>query len=685
MAAIEILTKLVTKSIKDSMGLAPSRIATSRSKPVRADQQKERRLLAKGVRQSWRFLVLFLAVMAGESTVFSQGPPINAPDSTRVIQFLNQTISWYRELTVQQKIATEPTDLMVVYDNRQTGNQAARLAFDFARAEAELATQQASRTQQQTTSSQYQSLRQLQERLDKQVQDTQAELDSVKQKMAIATGTNRQQLQSQVSELQGELELLEARRDAVRSMVEFVSGSSATGLGSTGLKAQIEALASSVPELSSAQVPNQNGAQPNVLQNPSLVSSKPEISGLWDLAAEVFSLSAKVHVIESAIGQTGALSKSSEELKAPLLKQLVSLSDEGDRLATQADTANQSELGRERQQLDALAKQFKQISAAAIPLTKQGVLLDAYQRNLANWRDEIRSQYRSQLKNLGARLGFLALVLLVVTAATELWRRAVYRYVHDSRRRYQFLLLRKFVLWALVAIIVAFAFASRLGSIVTFAGLITAGVAVALQSVILSIVGYFFLIGKYGIRVGDRIQIGSVAGEVIDVGLVRMHLMELDGGGAGGPTGRVVAFSNSIVFQAAAGLFKQIPGIHFAWHEITLTLSPDADHASIKKQLLKAVEIVLSDYQEEIERQNREIERTGISTPPITLQPTIQLRFSRSGIEAVVRYPVDLHRAAEIDERVSHELLKTIGQDPKLELAASGAPEQRLRTDVSAS
>ena len=81
--------------------------------------------------------------------------------------------------------------------------------------------------------------------------------------------------------------------------------------------------------------------------------------------------------------------------------------------------------------------------------------------------------------------------------------------MQEPRRRYQLLLVRRIVLWALVVAIVGFTFATELGSLATFAGLITAGLAVAMQSVLVSIVGYFFLIGKYGIRVGDRVQIGT--------------------------------------------------------------------------------------------------------------------------------------------------------------------------------
>ena len=97
------------------------------------------------------------------------------------------------------------------------------------------------------------------------------------------------------------------------------------------------------------------------------------------------------------------------------------------------------------------------------------------------------------------------------------------------------------------------------------------------------------LIGKYGIRVGDRIQIGAVVGEVVDLGLVRMHLMELNQQGPLGPTGRVVAFPNLVVFQASGGLFKQVPAGDTSWRETTLTLPVVADYAALKDKLLAAI------------------------------------------------------------------------------------------------
>jgi len=239
------------------------------------------------------------------------------------------------------------------------------------------------------------------------------------------------------------------------------------------------------------------------------------------------------------------------------------------------------------------------------------------------------------------------------------------------------------VLWFVIAIVVFSAFATRLDSFVTFAGLITAGVAVALQNVILSMVGYFLLMGKYGIRVGDRVQIGEVRGEVIEIGLVRLYLMEY-GRGSVGPTGRVVAFSNSIVFQPSGGIFKQIPGIHFSWHELTLGLAPRADYGSIKQRLLRAVDVALAKHKEDFERQNTQIAEAATSISGNALQPSVRLRFIAAGLEATVRYPVDLRFAADMDEAVSQELLLELDREPKLALAATGEPELKLSTDPSA-
>jgi small-conductance mechanosensitive channel len=248
----------------------------------------------------------------------------------------------------------------------------------------------------------------------------------------------------------------------------------------------------------------------------------------------------------------------------------------------------------------------------------------------------------------------------------QLWRRTIFRYMHDVRRRQQFLLMRRIGLWLAVALVLVFTFVKELGTVATFAGLITAGVAVALQNVIVSIVGYFFLIGKFGIRVGDRVQVGGVNGEVVEIGLVRFHLLELGGVNDSEPTGRVVAFSNAVVFQSSSGLFKRIPGINFNWHEIVLKFSLDSDNRAIRARVQKAIDAAFADYREPLELQLHRMEMGLITLPGTELSPKARLHFTPAAIEVTIRYPVVPDKAGEIDERVMSEIFAALDEPPKL-------------------
>lgn len=598
----------------------------------------------------------------------------------QLIQYLNQSINLYHQTTIQQQIAAEPQEQLLLYDNRQLATQSVQLAFQFARAQLDIMTADAASARAATPASgsqQYGSMSQMLASIEKNLQDTQAEQDNDERQLATVTGAKRAELQSTIAELQGEIALAQARRDAIRSMLEFMGTSANTGLSVSGLRAEIDALASSIPAAgeTAAAAGQSHSAEPFAV-----TANKAAPSNIWDLFADLFGLSSKLHAVDSMIADTTALVQSSDSLRAPFVARLRELSKQGDILAAQADTADRSQLGQERQQLDAIAAQFRQLASAVIPLSKQRVLLNLYQKNLGIWRDLVYSRYKSDARGLAYRLGALALLFAAVWGLSELWRRGVYRYVHEPRRRHQFLLVRKLTFWFVVFVIVILTFASKLGSFVTFAGLLTAGLAVALQNVLVSVVGYFFLIGKYGIRVGDRIEVGGVSGEVIDIGLVRFHVMELGAGAT--PTGRVVAFSNSVVFQPTSGLFKHIPGAAFAWHEVTLSLPRNADFGAIKKNLLGAVEGVLHDYKDQIESVYHQMEKTGILMSDRGLRPKLELHLTTSGIDATIRYPVDLQHASDIDARVSRELLNALERDTKLQTPEG--PAIHLKTDVPA-
>jgi small-conductance mechanosensitive channel len=639
---------------------------------------RERKIVAKLTQLA---AVALLALSGIGASAAEPEAPTTAPMPSRavmtveqVIEILDETVDWYRTLGTQQQAATQPSDLLILYANRQTADNLMTLAFEIARANAELISSEESAALARDPSASTQSLQEVRTKLDENRQKLQTEIESIKREISTTAAKERGELQARLAVLQRELDLTSARRNFLNNMAQFESESDATGFGANALKAHIDAIAASVPSASGGAAPNAAPAAANASAEQASTSSSLSEFGIWDLASTVFRLSAKIRTIESIDRRTAELQDVFTKIRTPPLEQLKTLSARGDALGAQADSAEGATLRGVRDQFDTLAWLFKQTSSILTPLTKAGVLLDQYRRNLASWREAAERQYRDALKALGIRVAIFAALLAIVFIAAELWQRAVFRYVQDGRRRSRFLLLRKIVIWFLVVAIAASTFATELGSLATFAGLITAGLAVAMQSVLVSLVGYFFLIGKYGIRVGDRVQVGSVTGEVIEMGLVRLHLMELSGQGAMTPTGRVVAFANSIIFQASGGLFKQIPGVDLAWHEITMSLPANADYAAIKDRLVAAVTNVIKDYSEDISRQTQAIQQAASSHAAGDPLPQVQLRFSAASVDAIVRYPVQLSHAAEIDERVSRELLNVVATSASAPTPQLSAP-----------
>jgi small-conductance mechanosensitive channel len=617
-------------------------------------------------------LLAALTLPFGMVAAAAEQAPANKPDPVteravmtgeQVVQILDETVDWYRTLGTQQQAATQPSDLLILYANRQTADKVMALAFEIGRANAELISSEAGakQEQQEASSPETQSLNRIKQKLDDQRTQLQGEIEGVRRQIAAASGPDKGELQTKLSVLQGELDLLNARRNLFSNMNQFANENT----GANALKAHIDAIAASIPASAGPiTTTTTTSAQAGSTSVTSAVSTSLSQYGIWDLTATVLRLSAKARTIETIDRRTEELQGVFTEIREKPLDQLKALTARSDALAEEAEK-DSSKLKYVRDQYDTIAWLFQQTSAIVTPLSKAEVLLTQYRSNLNNWREATQRQYRDAWRALGIRLAIFAGLIALVFTAAELYRRAVFHYVQDARRRSRLLLLRKILLWALVVAIAAATFATELGSLATFAGLITAGLAVAMQSVLVSVVGYFFLIGKYGIRVGDRVQVGSVTGEVIDLGLVRLHLMELSGqGGAMSPTGRVVAFANSIIFQSSGGLFKQIPGINLAWHEITVRLPSGGDAASLKTRLFEAVSNVLKDYRDDILRQTQEIQRTAQAHGSADAHPQVQLRFSAEGVDALVRYPVELMHAAEIDERVSREVLNVISSEP---------------------
>ena len=609
------------------------------------------------------------AAVAVEAQPAAAQPPSGVSPLTaeQLIQILDETVDWYRTLGIQQQSATHPSDLLLLYANRQTADDVVRLAFQIARANAELLSSEVNSVQPSGAAARHspQELEQLQQSTAQRSDSIEKEMDSVRRSLATAPAREKSDLNAKLLELQGELAMVKARKNLFDTMSQFVYENDAQRASVNALKSRIDAIAATIPAASSTTATTPGGTPTPAVSSSATAaaaataagSAAPRTLGIWDLFSAALELSQKLTNIEAVDQRTRALQETFRSIRTAPAQQLHTLSAQSDQLAAAAaDNANSATLKSLRDQFDTLAWLFAQTSAIAIPLSKESVLLSQYRDNLDKWRTSVTRQYHEVLGVLRTRLAIVLGALAAVIAGSGLWRRLVLKYVHEPRHRNQLLLTRRIVTWVLILLILSLTFITRLSAFATFAGLLTAGLAVAMQSVLVSVVGYFILIGKYGLRVGDRVQVGNVTGEVIDLGLIRMHLLELTPQQPCGPTGRVVAIANSIVFQSSGGLFRQIPGVDFAWHELTLSLPAGCDYIAFKNRLLSSVTDIVAEYRGEIVRQAQTIRDTTALPASTDVTPQVQLQFSAAGVEAKVRYPVPLNRTAEVDERVSQEL-----------------------------
>ncbi len=629
-------------------------------------------------RQFSRFLILGLVAVGPGLLLAGDNPAPSEPD--QIIAFLNQSIVWYRQLAAQQQLAEGPSDAIVLNENRQLADQVVRQSFEYARARARAitknskATPAAANPNPEPAQPQSQGLIDLSAKTDEQVKQTREELAGLRQQATTASGQKRHVLDSRIAEVQAELDLLEARQESLHNMLDFAKATATSSAIQEGLPSQIETLARTLPGAVTEPTPATGTHPTAVTTNPpaaapvTVTTSQPkeQSAGLYALLSDILSTRKKLATLENALQMADSLEQAGKDLRAPLVAHASELTHRGDDLANQPDSMDPVVLAQQRKVLDDLTTQFKQSSATLFPLSKQAVLLELYKRNISNWQGSLQLQYAAQRKSLLWRLAVLALVLIVIFVLSDIWRRVTFRYVHDAHRRQQFLLLRRIAVLFVALTVIIVSFASGLGPVTTFAGLLTAGVAVSLQNVILAVAGYFFLVGKYGVRVGDRIQVAGVTGEVMDIGLIRLHMMEISGSPVPRPTGRVVAFSNAAVFQPD-GIFKQIPGTNFLWHEVALTLPSGNDYARVEKIMLETVGKIFAEYRDKIEEQRKSME-CALSTVTVeSFDPESRLRLTPEGLQVIVRYAVDLTNAAEIDDRVIREVLQATGREPQIQ------------------
>lgn len=493
----------------------------------------------------WYSSVLVLVAVGLSAQVPLAGPDL--PSNKQVIAFLTESIDWYSHCAMKRQTATDPVDLVFLDNNRQDAAQILQLSFDFAKADAQFSAMPQRDNDKGSSTIAPGSLYlaqfvKLEEDTEVQRREATKEIEVIKDQLKSVRGSNRRELQAALDATQSRLEVLNAGLATLRQSVEFVRAF--TSRETEGLASAIDDLARTVPDVTS---PSTVGSQ--VQNSVPVFSAKPSGSGILTLSSEVSALGRKISMLDDEIRRTNNLRHSSDELRNPLLAAI------NKHLPAVADNALQArdlaELERQKTSLDELAALIKALSPAIVALDKQRVLLAAYASHLNSWRAAVAAEHKKTWKNLLSRLLGATVVIGALVGIGRVGRSMTRRRMRNTDRRHVILVIQRVVLWAAIAGVTTFAFASDVTSLATFFGLLAAGVAVALQSVIIAALAYFVLVGRRGIRIGDRVEISGVTGDVMDIGWLQFQLREIDKG-TRQPTGRMVTFSNSFVFLSPA-------------------------------------------------------------------------------------------------------------------------------------
>jgi small-conductance mechanosensitive channel len=592
------------------------------------------------------------------------------PDRAAVLNHLNVVISLYRETTSNLQAGERPSDTIFATNAQSLASQALSLAFDSARAEAALLpeSQNSAPASSPTpanggSADSTRNYSQIQQRVSQTINDDQDKADALNKQIASTPGSQRANLMSQRDALNGEISLNKAMLDAIQKMTTFAETNNANGQSFEG---SINQLAASVPEVLGTSK-NKN------IQKPVPVQTTSHSSGLLGQMGSLYDEMEDLRAIDRLLQQEARVRDIADKLRQPVLTSLRSTIQQGQSMANQPPSANGG--GSTKQQFAQLTQQFNALSGAVLPLSQEVMVLDESRSNLNDWRASISSESKRDIFSVVGRVVGISVALGAVLLLSEIWRRLTFRYISDPRRRRQFLVLRRVLTGFFLGIVVIMGVVSGFSSLATYAGFVTAGIAVGLQTLLLSVAAYFFVIGRYGIRVGDRISVAGVTGDVVDVGLLRIYLMELAGTGIDlQPTGRIAVFSNSVLFQPATPLYKQVPGTEYIWHEIAVALAPGGDQKMVQERFLGIVQSVYEKYRKEMERQQGIVgDRMEIALKAPAPHATLQL--NDTGTTLVIRYPAELRRASEADAAIAEQVLAAISSDEKLQQSMTGTPK----------
>jgi len=584
---------------------------------------------------------------------------------TNLIDCTNASIRWYHDVQLSTQYVSQPSELYYYNTEHDLSTKILQTTFASISAQVYFVENNLKLSSKNITSSSDA------ERINQFTAQRAANIEQVRQQIkacdtAIRAELNldvRATLLSRRSALQAQLLFLEKLRDTLQKTGGLLK-IPGEALDTTTLAGQLEGLHQSIADELST---NNSSSSIDVTSIKDL-----DTGGLYARAESLFSIAKDIRGVDGLIKSTAQLQGDLLKYEEPLRASLRNVVQRGDELREIIQKSDLKQAVDAQHEIEKLSGNFEKIWASLQPLQEANLLIERSKHNLQQWHDSLLHHEADLARALLVKVITLFLIIVFVLLLSELWRRVTFKYVHDDRRRRQFLFLRRFVTWILLTIIIITGLVSNLSSLAATTGLLTVAIALALQTIILSVAAYFFVIGKHGLKVGDRITAGTAMGEIIDIGLVRLYIKELVGTGSElRATGRIITFPNSIIFQPVP-LYKQMASSSLGWRQIMVKTKPGT-LTIVKDKMLSAVQAAFSGYQSLIEPHSLKSDSLlGLKIDAAS--PYVVTQVNGTNEQVSVIYPVSSLHSNHIDKLVAQAVQAALVKEEVFRNSIDGDP-----------
>lgn len=291
----------------------------------------------------------------------------------------------------------------------------------------------------------------------------------------------------------------------------------------------------------------------------------------------------------------------------------------------------------------------------------QQQLADVY----GKWSAQVALQHRIVLHMMMQSLAWILAILMATVLCDGLMRKLLAHPVIDRRQMHTLRTIVQLGVQVIGGGLVLLVIFGPPQELTTVLGLATAGLTIALQDFILAFCGWFLLMGKGGIRVGDWVEINGVGGEVIEIGLMTTTLLETgDMKERGHPTGRETSFLNN--FAIRGQYFNYSTSGQWMWDDINVTLPPAVHSDALVLRIEQAVIAETAEGARIAEREWKRGKRDdGLGR--FSAAPIVNLRPSVAGVAMRVRYVTRASQRMAVRNRIYRKVVELMQKEKSLE------------------